>query len=91
MRIFFSSRFKRDAKRFRHDARATEALGVFIAAMTSEIPLDPRLRDHALVGNLKGYRECHLLPDVLLVYEVDLAIGAVTLARIGTHAELFGK
>ena len=48
-------------------------------------------RDHALTGDWIGHRECHILPDWLLVYRVEDDVLVLTLARTGTHSDLFGK
>ena len=49
--------------------------------------LDPKHRDHLLVGEYKGSRECHIAPDWLLIYELEES--EVVLIRTGTHADLF--
>tara|TARA_B100000508_G_scaffold60333_2_gene47531 strand:- start:75150 stop:75431 length:282 start_codon:yes stop_codon:yes gene_type:complete len=46
-------------------------------------------KDHQLTGKLKGFRECHLAPDILLIYQIDDGILVLTLASIGNHAQLF--
>jgi mRNA interferase YafQ len=51
------------------------------------VPLDPRLRDHALKGEFSGRRECHVEPDWLLVYKREP--DSVIFERTGTHADLF--
>ena len=51
------------------------------------MPLPERNRDHALSGNWSGYRECHVRPDLLLIYE--MAEGVLRLIRLGSHSELF--
>lgn len=51
--------------------------------------LDPKYKDHALHGVFNGYRECHVKPDVLLLYEVDQQRFLITLINIGSHTELF--
>lgn len=53
-------------------------------------PLSPSFQDHALKGSLAGYREFHLAQDILVQYEIDLIEKVVTIAKIGTHTELFG-
>lgn len=52
-----------------------------------ELPL--RNRDHFLTGNYKGFRECHIAPDWLLIYSRETTIKIVTLVRTGTHSDLF--
>ena len=50
-------------------------------------PLPDTCRDHDLIGNWKGFRECHLKPDLLLIYrQID---DELQLARLGSHNELF--
>ena len=51
--------------------------------------LPERFRDHELAGNLKGSRECHILPDWLLIYKVETDILTLTLTRTGSHSDLF--
>lgn len=51
--------------------------------------LPARYRDHTLTGNYKGYRECHINPDWLLVYKKKEAIRIISLYRTGTHSDLF--
>lgn len=51
--------------------------------------LDVKYRDHKLTGNLKDFRECHLAPDILLLYQIDDGILILTLVSIGNHAQLF--
>ena len=54
-------------------------------------PLPEKKRDHALTGDWVGHRECHILPDWLLVYRIENDVLVLTLARTGTHSDLFGK
>jgi mRNA interferase YafQ len=66
-------------------ARLKEAIMLLIAA---DVPLGAEWRDHALVGDYLGFRECHIGGDFLLVYKLDK--DRIVFTRIGTHAELFG-
>ncbi len=45
--------------------------------------------DHNLTGNYKGYRECHVEPDWLLIYKIDIIENNITFVRTGTHSDLF--
>ena len=54
-------------------------------------PLDDKHHDHALSGDWIGHRECHILPDWLLVYRIEDDVLVLTLTRTGTHSDLFGK
>ncbi|EFL91706.1 addiction module toxin [Candidatus Regiella insecticola LSR1] len=58
-------------------------------ALANDKPLEPRSRDHDLSGDWAGYRECHIKPDLLLIYRKQGA-DTLRLARIGSHSELFG-
>lgn len=62
--------------------------GIEVETLVDQELLDERYRDHPLIGNWKGYRECHLQPDWLLIYRV--AGDELQLVRTGSHAELFG-
>ena len=53
--------------------------------------LSEKHKDHALTGNWIGHRECHVLPDWLLIYRIEDDVLVLTLTRTGTHIDLFGK
>lgn len=79
--------FKRDLKAAQKRGRNMEKLKAAVQDLLNEVPLAPSLKDHPLLGNHKGDRECHLEPDWLLIYTIidqDLI-----LVRTGTHADLF--
>lgn len=57
--------------------------------LINERPLDEKYRDHNLKDNWKGFRECHINPDWLLIYQIDNNDLILTLARTGTHLDLF--
>ena len=60
-----------------------------LISLISDQPLDVCYRDHDLSGNWAGYRECHIKPDLLLIYrKSDNSV--LRLARLGSHSELFG-
>jgi mRNA interferase YafQ len=87
-----SSAFKRDYKREakgQHRHTLDESLSPVLLALATDQPLDPRCRDHDLSGNWAGYRECHVKPDLLLIYRKS-ADELLRLARLGSHSELFG-
>jgi mRNA interferase YafQ len=91
-RIERSSTFKRDYKRearSRPIATLDAALASVLAALVNDDFLDPRFRDHELSGDWSGYRECHVKPDLLLIYRKPDA-ETLRLARLGSHSELFG-
>ena len=87
-----ASSFKRDYKREakgQHRATLDRDLVPVLKTLVADQPLDPKYRDHDLSGDWAGYRECHVKPDLLLIYrksEPDI----LRLARLGSHSELFG-
>lgn len=86
-----SNKFKRDIKREYKTYRDTlfAMLEDVIIMLIADTPLPPKYQDHKLSGEWEGCRECHIKPDLLLIYEKtdDDALG---LARLGSHNELFG-
>jgi len=87
-----SSAFKRDYKREskgQHRVTLDADLMPVLAALANDLPLEDRYRDHDLSGNWAGYRECHVKPDLLLIYR-ETDSDTLRLARLGSHSELFG-
>lgn len=80
--------YKREAKG-RHRATLDDDLKPVLVALATDQPLDARCRDHDLSGDWAGYRECHIKPDLLLIYRKSDA-DTLRLARLGSHSELFG-
>ena len=86
-RIVYSSRFKKDLKRARKRGLPLDRLEKIIDQLIAGDDLPPACRDHALHGEWSGYRECHILPDWLLIYrKTDETL---YLVRTGSHADLF--
>jgi mRNA interferase YafQ len=83
-----TSQFKRDVRRMKRRGKNMSKLKAVVEQIVSEEDLNAKYRDHALVGQYKGTRECHIEPDWLLIYE--LASDEVVLIRTGSHADLFG-
>lgn len=89
--IFPSSRYKRDLKRIRNNPKLLADLTRVIADLAADKPLDPLCRDHELSNNWSGYRDCHVRPDLVLIYQkTDSELKILRLERLGSHSELFG-
>ena len=84
----FKRDYKREAKGL-HRATLDSDLRSVLMALVTDQPLDAKFRDHDLSGDWAGYRECHLKPDLLLIYRKPDA-DTLRLARLGSHSELFG-
>ncbi len=83
-----SGRFRRDVKHLQRQRKALSRLEIVIKTIVAQEPLAKHHRDHFLVGNWKGFRECHIQPDWLLIYRIEDE--ELQLVRTGSHAELFG-
>lgn len=82
--------FKRDYKREakgRHKTTLDGDLVPVLSALAEDRPLEPRQRDHALTGNWKDFRDCHLKPDLVLIYGKP-DDQTLRLVRLGSHTEL---
>ena len=86
-----TTQFKRDFKLAMKRSMKIELLEEVIAMLAMGETLPDKHKDHALIGNWVGHRECHILPDWLLIYRIEDEVLVLTLARTGTHSDLFGK
>ncbi len=87
--LVMSSQFKKDLKRIQKRGMDLEILKNVIRMLQEEQVLDEKYRDHALTGNYKGFRECHVQPDWLLIYSVNRGELILTASRTGSHSDLF--
>jgi len=91
LRIVQHSKFKADSKRLMRSGRFSEAderkLFDVIERLAKGRRLEQRYRDHALTGNWNNHRECHIKPDLLLIYKID--DDTLKLVRLGSHSDLF--
>ncbi len=87
--IDLQSRFKRDYKR---EKKANPSLDAILTPVLNMLVMDAtlpeRLSDHALRGEWKGFRDCHVKPDLVLIYAKSE--GVLSLARLGSYSEVFG-
>lgn len=85
--ITLSSQFKRDYKKRSRDRSLLGLVQRTVDLLAAGRPLEPKLRDHPLKGGYAGYRECHIKPDLLLIYVQTT--DELRLIRLGSHSELF--
>ena len=86
-----SNQFKRDYKRELKGQRGKKlpkALIDLLDLLVNDRPLDVKYRDHGLSGTWDGYRDCHVRPDLVLIYSLPDA-RTLRLVRLGSHSELF--
>ena len=86
-----TTQFKKDFKLAMKRSMKIELLEEVIAMLAMGETLPDKHKDHALTGNWVGHRECHILPDWLLIYRIEDEVLVLPLARTGTHSDLFGK
>lgn len=87
--IFLTSAFKKDAKMLSADEK-TETMAVIDRLANGE-QLEQKYSDHQLSGKLKKYRDCHIKPDLVLIYEIKKDTLLLSAFRIGSHSKLFKK
>jgi mRNA interferase YafQ len=83
----FTNKFKKDYQRAIKRNYDISLLDAVIEDLINEIPLDKKYKDHALIGNYIGCRECHIKSDWLLIYQIGN--GVIAFERTGTHGDLF--
>ena len=89
--IDYSNQFERDYKRERKSPKNKDLnknLELIINFLLSDVPLLRKHKDHALKGEYVGTRECHVKPDLLLIY-FKYGKTLLTLISLGSHSELF--
>ncbi|MEE3453326.1 type II toxin-antitoxin system YafQ family toxin [Dialister sp.] len=86
-----TTQFRKDYKLAMKRGLKVSFLDQIIARLALGEPLDEKNRDYALSGNWAGHRECHILPNWLLVYRLENDVLVLTLVRTGSHSDLFGK
>lgn len=84
-----SNQFKKDLKLAQKRGYDLEKIKAVIAALAGGEALDAKYRDHSLTGNYGNFRECHIQPDWLLIYQVNGEKLLLLLVRTGTHSDLF--
>ncbi len=87
--IILSNQFKKDLKLAQKRGYKIDLMTEIVNKLQRRELLPEKNRDHALSGDYIGFRECHILPDWLLVYRIDNDELFLFLSRTGTHSDLF--
>jgi len=85
----YTKQFVKDMKRSKRRGKNLDKFKGIVEDLLAERSLDPSQRDHLLVGNYVGRRECHIEPDWLLIYKLEDP--RIIFERLGTHADLFKR
>ena len=83
----YTKQFAKDIKRMEKRRKSPEKIKKVIKKLVNEERLDANYKDHKLIGNYKGRRECHIEPDWLLIYKITGS--GIIFERTGTHSDLF--
>ena len=88
---FLKKSFIRDFRLALKRGKSRQKIEAAIELLCAQKPLPPAFRDHALKGKWSGYRDCHVEPDLVLVYRIVNDQLLLVCVRIGSHADLFGN
>ena len=81
--------FKRQLKKFKNDRKTLDEIENVVDKLANDEKLKARYSDHQLSGNLKELRECHIKPNLLLIYKKEERILLLSCVGLGSHSELF--
>ncbi|MCK5684685.1 type II toxin-antitoxin system YafQ family toxin [bacterium] len=87
MIIQYSNQFKKDYKRSLKQRKDASKLEQVIQLLLAGETLNPKYKDHGLIGEFKDFRDCHISPDWILIYKIEEDV--LRLERTGSHSELF--
>ncbi len=89
LNIRYSNQFKKDYKLIKKRGYNIEKLKEVINLLVQDKRLPVKYREHYLTGNYKGFKECHIGPDWLLIYKTENELVTLTVLRTGSHSDLF--
>lgn len=87
--VDYSGKFKRELKLMEKRGLDMRKIYEVMVNLQNEVPLSPNYKEHQLRGNYKGFIECHIEPDWLLIYQINQEAAELYFARTGTHVDLF--
>jgi len=85
--VHYSNKFNKDLKRLQKSSEDMERLIALIKILKNNVNLPEKFRDHQLKGKYAHHRECHIKPDLLLIYKLEGE--KLILVRAGSHSDLF--
>jgi len=89
--IRYTSAYRRTYRLAMRRGHDMALLNEVVEKLADGVELEPRHRDHALVGEWAGHRECHITADWLLIYRRFEDVLVLELTATGSHADLFGN
>jgi len=91
LEIVFTNKMKRDAKLMKKRGKDMTKLVDTLKLLANRKPMPKQYKDHQLSGNLKDFRECHIEPDWLLIYQIFESKLILSASGTGTHSDLFSE
>ena len=88
LEVVLSNRFKKDLKLAARRGLPLDELNTVVDWLAAGQALPDRNRDHALTGDYIGFRECHIRPDWVLIYQIRETELVLVLVETGSHADL---
>lgn len=85
----FKKQFSRDLKLAVKRGKSLKKITAVIDLLRTQQSLPPSLRDHALSGDYAGYRDCHVEPDLVLIYRIVQTELQLICVRLGSYSDLF--
>lgn len=87
----FTTAYKKSYKLMKKRGLDLSLLDEVVDVLHRGLTLDEKYRDHELTGSFKGFRECHIKRDWLLIYLIENDVLTLTLVDTGTHSDIFKK
>jgi mRNA interferase YafQ len=84
-----TSKFRKDYKRLKKRGYDMSLLDDVIIRLANGETLPPQYRDHPLHGDLRGYRDCHIKDDWVMIYKINKNVLTLVLSETGTHSDIF--
>ena len=87
--IHYTKKFKKQYKKVVKQNKDLKKLRYIVETLSNGNSLEEKYKDHKLIGDYLGCKECHIKPDLLLIYRIENQILELSLIRVGKHSELF--
>ena len=89
--VQYSKEFRKGLKKLKNDKNSLNLVRNIIKKLANNEILESKYKDHKLIGKYAGFRECHIKPDLLLIYKKKEEVLILTCIDLGSHSELFRK
>jgi mRNA interferase YafQ len=87
--VKYSKAFKKGLKKLQNEPKSVELVKSIVKRLANDEILEPKYNDHKLTGDYEGFRECHIKPNLLLIYKKQEQILLLNCIALGSHSELF--